>query len=40
MIAAEQTRRKCLMIELDPGYCQTIIDRFEKLTGIQAIKIN
>jgi len=40
IIAAEQTRRKCLMIELDFDYCQTIIDRFERLTGIKAVKIN
>ncbi len=33
LIAAEQTRRKCLMMELDPEYCQVIIDRWEKLTG-------
>ncbi|MDD2807497.1 MAG: site-specific DNA-methyltransferase [Patescibacteria group bacterium] len=38
--AAEQTRRKCLMIELDPAYCQTIIDRFERLTRIKAVKLN
>lgn len=38
--AAEQTKRKCLMIELDPQYCQTIIDRFKRLTGIEAEKIN
>ncbi len=36
LFAAEQTKRKCLMIELDPHYCQIIIDRFEKLTGIKA----
>lgn len=31
LIACEQTKRKCLMIEIDPEYCQVIIDRFEKL---------
>lgn len=36
LIAAEQTKRRCLMIEIDPEYCQTIIDRYEKETGIQA----
>lgn len=36
LIAAEQTKRRCLMIELDPEYCQTIIDRYEKLTGTKA----
>jgi DNA modification methylase len=40
LIAAEQTKRRCLMIELDPEYCQTIINRFEKLTGIEAKKLN
>ncbi len=35
-IACEQTKRKCVMIELDPEYCQTIIDRFEKAFGIKA----
>lgn len=38
-IAAHQTKRKCLMIELDRDYCQTIIDRFKKATGIEAKKI-
>jgi len=36
LIAAEQTQRKCLMMELDTEYCQTIIDRWEKLTGLRA----
>lgn len=39
LIASEQTKRRCLMAELDPEYCQTIMDRFEKLTGVKAIKI-
>jgi len=39
LIACEQTKRKCLMIELDPDYCQVIINRFEKLTDIKAIQI-
>lgn len=36
MVACEQTGRKCLMIELDLEYCQTIIQRFEKLTAKKA----
>jgi len=36
LIACEHTKRKCLMIELDPEYCQVIINRFEKLTGMKA----
>lgn len=38
-IACEQTRRKALLIEIDPEYCQTIIDRFNKFCGIKAKKI-
>ena len=36
LLACEQTKRKCLMVELSPEYCQTIIKRFEKLTGDKA----
>ncbi len=35
-IAAEQTKRSSILIELDAEYCQTIIDRFERLFGIRA----
>jgi len=37
-IACEQTKRKCVMIELDPEYCQTIIERFSKL-GVEAKRV-
>jgi site-specific DNA-methyltransferase (adenine-specific) len=33
LMACEQTKRRCLMVELDPEYCQTIINRWQKLTG-------
>jgi DNA modification methylase len=33
LLAAEQTNRKCFMMELDTQYCQVIIDRWEELTG-------
>lgn len=39
LIACEQTKRKCIGIELDPEYVQTTIDRWEKLTGKKAIQI-
>lgn len=39
LIACEQTKRRCFMVELDPEYCQTIIDRWEKLTGEKARQI-
>lgn len=39
LLACEQTKRVCIGVELDPEYCQTIIDRFQKLTGLKAEKI-
>ena len=39
LIACEQTNRKCYGMEIDPIYCQVIIDRWEKLTGKKAEKI-
>ena len=38
-IACEQTKRKSVMVELDIGYCQTILDRFERTLNIKATKI-
>ena len=38
-IACEQTKRKCVMVELDIGYCQTILERFERNFNIKAEKI-
>ena len=40
LIAAEQLRRKARLMELDEHYCDVIIDRWEKLTGLSAEKIN
>ena len=40
LIACEQLRRKCRMVELDPHYCDVIIARWEKLTGRKAVKIS
>jgi len=36
LIACEQLGRRCRTIELDPKYCDVIIDRWEKLTGLKA----
>ena len=40
LIACEQTNRNCYMMELDPYYCQVIINRWEEYTGQKANKIN
>jgi len=34
MLAAEQTGRKSILVELDPHYCDVILTRFEQMTGI------
>ena len=39
LIAAEETGRKCYMMELDPHYCDVIIDRWEQFTGRKAVKL-
>lgn len=40
LIAAEQTNRKCYMMELDPKYVDVIIDRWESYTGKKAVLLN
>ena len=40
LIACEQTKRRCYMIELDPHYCDVIIQRWENFTGGKAEKLN
>ena len=36
VIAAERTGRRCCALELDPGYVDTAIRRWQTLTGDQA----
>lgn len=40
MVASEQTKRKCLMMEFEPYYCQVIVDRMRKLDSSLVIKRN
>ena len=40
LIACEQVGRKCYMVEMDPHYCDVIIQRWENFTGKKAVKLN
>ena len=37
LIGAEQTGRKAFLMELDPPYCDVIVDRYQRFTGKKAI---
>ncbi len=39
LLACEQIKRKCIGIEIDPDYCDVVIQRFEKITKIKAKKL-
>ena len=39
IIACEQTMRICYTMELDPKFCDVIIDRWEKMTGKKAVLV-
>lgn len=37
LIAAENVGRRCFALEIDPGYCDVIVDRWERHTGKTAV---
>ncbi len=39
LIAAEQTGRKAFLMELDPLYCDVIVERYEKFPGKKATRL-
>jgi len=39
LIACEKTRRTCYLTEIMPGYCDVIVERWEKYTGQKAERI-
>lgn len=40
LIAAQQTERKSFLMELDPLYCDVIVQRFETFTGTKAERVS
>jgi DNA modification methylase len=40
LMAAEQTGRTCLTVEVDPEYCEIIANRYEQLTGLKRKKLS
>jgi DNA modification methylase len=40
LIASEQLNRQCFMMELEPKYCDVIIERWQNLTKREAIRID
>ena len=37
LIGAEQTGRHAFLMELDPAYCDVIVDRYQRFTGVPAV---
>ena len=40
LIAAEQAERRAFLMELDPLYCDVIVQRWEQFTGRKAERIS
>ena len=39
LLACEQMKRKCFMMEIDPKYCSVILDRWQNMTNKKATKL-
>jgi len=39
LIAAEKTKRRCFLMEIEPMYCDVIIKRYESFTGNKVLKM-
>lgn len=39
LLACEQTKRQCFAVEVDYEYCQTVIHRWERMTGQNAKRV-
>ncbi len=39
LIGAETTNRRAFLMEIDPLYCDVIVQRFEQLTGTKATRV-
>jgi DNA modification methylase len=37
LIGAQQTGRKAFLMELDPLYCDVIVDRFQRFSGVPGV---
>lgn len=40
LMACEQNKRIAYLMELDPKYCDVIVERWEKFTGKKAVLVN
>jgi DNA modification methylase len=39
LIAAQQTGRRAFLMELDPLYCDVIVQRYEQFTGLKTERV-
>jgi DNA modification methylase len=39
LLACEQMKRVALICEIEPVFCQVIIDRWEQMTGQKAVQL-